>query len=61
MGSIEASAYLFDKDFEILYDFSKEKLNEFFSFDEKEFFTSIVICPNNKDAKKYNFLMLCKF
>ncbi|MDZ7819307.1 MAG: SagB/ThcOx family dehydrogenase [Aliarcobacter sp.] len=49
IGSIEASAYLFDKDFEILYDFSKEKLNEFFSFDEKEFFTSIVICGDKKD------------
>ena len=55
IGSIEASAYVFDKDFEILYDFSKEKLNEFFCFDEKEFFTSIVICGNKYDIKKDNF------
>jgi SagB-type dehydrogenase family enzyme len=57
IGSIEASAYLFDKNFEIVYDFSKEKLNEFFSFDEKEFFTSIVICGNKKDSKKDPFLL----
>ena len=55
IGSIEASAYLFDKDFEIVYDFSKEKLNDFFSFDEKEFFTSIVICGNKTNVKKENF------
>lgn len=57
IGSIEASAYLFDKNFEIVYDFSKEKLNKFFSFDEKEFFTSIVICGNKKDTKKDPFLL----
>ncbi|MBP7769691.1 MAG: SagB family peptide dehydrogenase [Aliarcobacter sp.] len=48
LGSIEASSYLYDKNFEILYDFPKEKLNDFFSFDKKEFFTSIVICANKK-------------
>lgn len=55
IGSIEASSYLFDKNFEILYDFSKDKLNKFFSFDEKEFFTSIVICGEKNIDKKENF------
>ena len=29
-----------------------EKLNDFFSFDEKEFFTSIVIVGDKKEPKK---------
>jgi SagB-type dehydrogenase family enzyme len=57
IGSIEASSYLFDKNFEILYDFSKDKLNKFFSFDEKEFFTSIVICGEKNIDKKENFFL----
>ena len=55
LGSIEASSYLFDKSFEILYDFPKEKLNDFFSFDEKEFFTSAVICGKKNSDKKEIF------
>ena len=55
IGTMEASSYLFDKKFEILYDFSKEKLNEFFSFDEKEFFTSVVIVGDKKESKKESF------
>lgn len=55
IGTIEASSYLFDKDFELIYDFSKEKLNEFFSFDEKEFFTSIVIAGKKQQNKKEKF------
>ena len=55
IGTMEASSYLFDKKFEILYDFSKEKLNEFFSFDEKEFFTSIVIVGDKKESRKESF------
>ncbi len=57
IGTMEASSYLFDKNFEILYDFSKEKLNEFFSFDEKEFFTSVVIVGDKKESKKESFLL----
>lgn len=57
IGTMEASSYLFDKKFEILYDFSKEKLNEFFSFDEKEFFTSIVIVGDKKESKKESFFL----
>ena len=57
IGTMEASSYLFDKKFEILYDFSKEKLNEFFSFDEKEFFTSIVISGDKKESKKESFFL----
>ena len=55
IGTMESSSYLFDKKFEILYDFSKEKLNDFFSFDEKEFFTSIVIVGDKKEPKKDSF------
>jgi SagB-type dehydrogenase family enzyme len=57
IGSVEASSYLFDKDFEVLYDFPKEKLNDFFAFDEKEFFTAIVISgnKNRKEVKKDSF------
>ncbi|MFA6742205.1 MAG: SagB family peptide dehydrogenase [Arcobacteraceae bacterium] len=55
IGTIEASSYLFDKDFELIYDFPKEKLNEFFSFDEKEFFTSIVIAGKKQQNKKEKF------
>lgn len=55
IGAIEASSYLFDKDFEVIYDFSKEKLNKFFSFDEKEFFTSIVIAGKKQQNKKVSF------
>lgn len=55
IGTMEATSYLFDKKFEILYDFSKKKLNEFFSFDEKEFFTSIVIVGDKKESRKESF------
>ncbi|QKF78095.1 SagB family peptide dehydrogenase [Arcobacter defluvii] len=58
IGSIEASSYLFDKEFEILYDFPKQKLNEFFSFDEKEFFTSICLVGIKKDDKKDEFSLI---
>ncbi|MDY3200806.1 MAG: SagB family peptide dehydrogenase [Arcobacter sp.] len=58
IGSIEASSYLFDKEFEILYDFPKQKLNEFFSFDEKEFFTSICLVGTKKDDKKDEFSLI---
>lgn len=51
IGSIESSSYLYDKNFEILYDFPKEKLNHFFNFDEKEFFTSVVICADKKNIR----------
>ena len=57
MGCMEASSYLFDKKFEILYDFPKEKLNDFFHFDEKEFFTSIVIIADKKESKKESFFL----
>ncbi|MDD3055255.1 MAG: SagB family peptide dehydrogenase [Aliarcobacter sp.] len=55
IGTMEASSYLFDKDFEVIYDFSKEKVNRFFSFDEKEFFTSIVIAGKEQQNKKVSF------
>ena len=55
LGSMEASSYLYDKSFEILYDFSKEKLNRFFSFDEKEFFTSVCIVGEKSGKLKNSF------
>ena len=55
LGSMEASSYLYDKSFEILYDFSKEKLNRFFSFDEKEFFTSVCIVGEKSEKLKNSF------
>ena len=57
IGCMEASSYVFNKEFEILYDFSKEKLNDFFHFDEKEFFTSIVIIGDKKESKKESFFL----
>ena len=57
LGTMEASSYLFDKKFEILYDFPKQKLNEFFSFDEKEFFTSIVIVGDKIQNEKIDFIL----
>ena len=55
LGTMEASSYLYDKSFEILYDFSKEKLNRFFSFDEKEFFTSVCIVGEKSEKLKNSF------
>ena len=55
IGTMEASSYLFDKDFEVIYDFPKEELNKFFSFDEKEFFTSIVIAGKKQQNEKMSF------
>ena len=55
LGCIEASSYLFDKEFEILYDFPKQKLNDFFYFDEKEFFTAVCLVGTKKDDKKESF------
>jgi SagB-type dehydrogenase family enzyme len=43
LGSIEASSYISDYSFKIINDFNKIELNNLFSFDEKEFFTSAVL------------------
>jgi len=40
LGSMEASSYAHDKEYEIVYEFKKQELNSLFGFDEKEFFTS---------------------
>lgn len=40
LGSLEASSYLHEKDFKIVYDFDKKSLNEAFSFDNQEFFSA---------------------
>jgi len=51
LGSIEASSYLHDKDYDIIYDFDKEALNESFNFENQEFFTSAVFITNKTDQK----------
>ncbi|RXK12333.1 dehydrogenase [Halarcobacter mediterraneus] len=50
LGTIEASSYLFDKEYEILYNFDKKALNSLFNFDEKEFFT--VAISLSKETEK---------
>ena len=57
LGSIEASSYLFDKEFSIIYDFNREKLNRLFAFDEKEFFNSLVLCAKKTNASKNPILL----
>lgn len=54
MGAIEASCYVYDYAFEVLNDFDKKSLNSLFNFDEKEFFTSAVVCQkkSHKKSKK---------
>ena len=43
LGSIEASTYFHDKEYEIKYDFDKAALNKSFGFNNEEFFTAAVI------------------
>ncbi|MGP2658079.1 SagB family peptide dehydrogenase [Malaciobacter sp. WC5094] len=52
LGSLEASSYLYNKSFSILYDFDRNKINKLFNFDNKEFFTSIVLCGKVFDELK---------
>jgi len=56
LGSIEASAYLHNKNFKVVNDFDKKQMNELFNFDEKEFFTSAVFLTKNtnESVKKVN-------
>lgn len=52
LGSLEASCYLHEKDYEIVYDFNKKALNELFNFvDEKEFFQASVVVGTNSSNK----------
>ncbi len=51
LGSIEASAYIHNKNFKIVNDFDKKQMNKLFNFDEKEFFTSAVFLTNNTNEK----------
>lgn len=57
LGTLEASSYLFEKEFEVLYDFSKELLNSFFSFDNKEFITSVCIVGKKSNDLKNSFIL----
>ncbi len=51
LGSIEASSYLHNKNYDIIYDFDKSSLNQLFNFDNKEFFTSAVFLTYNTSKK----------
>ncbi|XOB63352.1 SagB family peptide dehydrogenase [Campylobacterota bacterium DY0563] len=51
LGSIEASSYLHNKNYDIVYDFDKSSLNQIFNFDNKEFFTSAVLLTYNTSKK----------
>ncbi|MBF2019645.1 MAG: hypothetical protein IGR93_05940 [Hydrococcus sp. C42_A2020_068] len=43
LGAIEASAYLHDRDIQIIFDFDKIALNEDLGFENKEFITACVV------------------
>ncbi len=51
LGTIESSSYLHDKNYKIVYNFDKEKLNKAFSFDDKEFFTAAVLLSSSTKEK----------
>lgn len=54
LGSIEISSYLYDKEYEISYDFEKEKLNRLFGFNNQEFFTSAVLLTKSTTKEVSN-------
>lgn len=51
LGTIEASCYIHEKEYDIVYDFDKQALNEAFNFDNQEFFTSAVFITKKTDEK----------
>ncbi|RXJ86653.1 SagB family peptide dehydrogenase [Arcobacter sp. CECT 8985] len=55
LGSLEASCYLYDKNYEIIYDFDKKSLNNKFNFKNEEFFQSCVIVGTKTDAEVISF------
>lgn len=54
LGTLEASCYMYDKDYSIEYDFNKKALNESFGFLNKEFFLSSFFATNMSDIKIEN-------
>lgn len=58
LGTIEASCYVHNRDFEVKFDFNKKTLNNLFNFDEKEFFTSCVISATKKSSINLQNLQL---
>ncbi len=56
LGALEASCYLYEHAFFILYDFDKKVLNEKFGFKDREFFLSgaKVGIPQKKEAKFFD-------
>lgn len=59
LGCIENSAYMFDKEYALVYDFEKDKLNEQFGFTQKEFFlTACVIgTTTSNNVEPINFIL----
>ncbi len=51
LGTIEASCYIHEKEYDIIYDFDKQALNEAFNFDNQEFSTSAVFISKRTDEK----------
>lgn len=49
IGAIEAAAYIYDRNIQIVYDFDKEALNEDLGFENKEFATVAVISGEIKE------------
>ncbi|WP_236584044.1 SagB family peptide dehydrogenase [Nitratiruptor sp. YY08-14] len=56
LGALEASSFLFERAYYILYNFDKEALNEAFGFENWEFFLSsaVVGIPMEKEAKSFD-------
>lgn len=51
LGALEASTYIYEKEYKIQYDFDKEALNKLFSFTKEEFFTSAFFVSNTTNQK----------
>lgn len=47
LGTLEASSFLHDKKYKIIYDFDKKALNKLFNFSNEEFFQASVVVGSN--------------
>jgi SagB-type dehydrogenase family enzyme len=61
LGSIAASAYLHDKDIQLVFDFDKLALNRDLGFENKEFITACVISGEVQDNKVRNLRLKVPF
>lgn len=51
LGSLEASCYIFNKEYKIKYDFNKQLFNKLFNFSNEEFFQACIIVGKQTDIK----------